>query len=141
EMGNGQVDVRAQGLELSSQTIERLTTDLMVNDQLSSAVLAQETTQVILSGPEIERLKNELSQQSLRMAERIQSLILSKSQSKDLVEEPHESHARDERSIFLNENVTVFPHEFYPELLVIGGDVEVQGTVGALVVMGGDVRV
>ncbi len=138
ELGQGRVEVQVQGFELSAQILERLNTDLLVHDQLSAAVTSEEISRLVLSGPPIDALKDDLDQHALITAEKIQSLVLK--QALPHSAEPDSSPTR-EKSIVLNENVTVLPHQYYPELLVIGGDVVLQGTVGILVVLGGDVQV
>lgn len=138
ELGKGRVDVQSQGMELSASTLERLQTELMVNDQLSTAVTSDEPTKIVLSGPELERLQTYLSQQAEQTAQQIQSLVTLQMQGPG----GHSPVPWSEgNTIIMNENVTVGPHEYRAELIVIGGHVFVQGDVGVLVVLGGDVVV
>ncbi|MGE0762161.1 MAG: hypothetical protein AB7N80_02670 [Bdellovibrionales bacterium] len=138
ELGGGQVRIQTQGLELSAETMERLQTELLVDEALSSVVMNEESTQVTLVGGDIQKLKAILTHQAFQTAGKIQSLVAAQLGHGQLVPPSPQMVDRD---LYIHENVTIAPAEAREELVVIGGDVFVQGTVEELVVLGGNVHV
>lgn len=144
KLGQGQAAVLPYGFELSDEARRKLETDLMTDRNLADRVISSATTEVRIAGQALagieQKLINDLEGATQELAGLVRLQILGSARRGD--QSPKGTEVGDEnRRVVVGGRFELKKGESLEELVVLGGQAEIHGTVARLSTMGGRVHI
>lgn len=143
KLGQGRAEVMPYGFELSDEARRKLETDLMTDRNLADRVISSATTEVRIAGQALtgieQKLINDLEGATQELAGLVRLQILGSARRGD--HSPKGTEVGDEnRRVVVGGRFELKKGESLEELVVLGGQAEIHGTVTRLSTMGGRVH-
>ena len=138
EVSGGRVDVgrgrlRVEGIHLPKDVLNKIEMELLIDEDIAAIVMGSDSLTI------------NIDEESLKKSGDLQGYIKSLIQKRiksQLVQIRENSEGQTRRHVVMGpQHFVVKDREFYDEVVVMGGKVDVYGTVGTLVVIAGEVRI
>lgn len=142
ELGGGEVRVETVGVNIPEAALQRLRTNLLVDDRIAEVVTAQAVTRIVLQGDQVTKVVAEVERASSRLADQLQEGAVKELTGQgDLSRQESEDAGRreDDGEIYFADDVRISAGEQRKDLVVMAGDVSLEGRVNSLIVVGGNV--
>ena len=131
DIGRGRLTLKGLSGE---KDLRRIEIELLIDEDLASVVMGNHLITIQIDGGELEELDGG------DLKERIKAII--QEQLKSSTSFPQDQEGKDRHRVIMDSQHFVVEYkEFYDEIVVIGGQVDVYGTVGTLVLISGRVHI
>ena len=143
DIGRGRLSLQLEGLDIPEEDIQKMEAELLVDESLASLVMGSHLITIDINKKDLGKdYKKNLKAFIKRLVQK--PLTSSTSLSKALKPQisTYSDKSRKERSrVVIGSNFVVKDKDFYDQVVIMGGQVDVYGTVGELIVLGGKAHI